>query len=79
MYTENHATVPIQIHTITVQICGNFWGTQYMFEGVGQQGDSGKQDDTEKTLLFFLNPAKAPGFELYIKENICRKCIIFLT
>ena len=28
-YTANHATFPIQIHKITVQICGNFWGTQY--------------------------------------------------
>ena len=25
--TANHATFPIQIHTITVQICGNFWVT----------------------------------------------------
>ena len=29
IYTTNHATFPIQIHKITVQICGNFWGTQY--------------------------------------------------
>ena len=28
IYTANHATFPIQIYTMTVQICGNFWGTQ---------------------------------------------------
>ena len=28
IYTENHATFPIQIRKITVQICGNFWVTQ---------------------------------------------------
>ena len=27
--TANHATFPIQIRKITVQICGNFWVTQY--------------------------------------------------
>ena len=26
--TANHATFPIQIRKITVQICGNFWVTQ---------------------------------------------------
>ena len=30
IYTENHSTFPIQIRKITVQICGNFWVTQYM-------------------------------------------------
>ena len=30
IYTENHATVPIQIDEVTVQVCGNFWGTQYL-------------------------------------------------
>ena len=29
IYTANHATFPIQIRKITVQICGNFWVTQY--------------------------------------------------
>ena len=29
IYTVNHATFPIQIRKITVQICGNFWVTQY--------------------------------------------------
>ena len=29
-YTENHATFPIQIDEITVQICGNFWGSKYV-------------------------------------------------
>ena len=29
LYTENHATIPKQIHELTVQICGNFWVTQY--------------------------------------------------
>ena len=28
IYTEIHATFPIQIDEITVEICGNFWGTQ---------------------------------------------------
>ena len=28
IYTENHATFPIPIRKITVQICGNFWVTQ---------------------------------------------------
>ena len=27
IYTENHATFPMQIDEMTVQICGNFWGT----------------------------------------------------
>ena len=30
IYTANHATFPIQICKITVQICGNFWVTQYV-------------------------------------------------
>ena len=29
IYTANHATLPIQIRKSTVQICGNFWVTQY--------------------------------------------------
>ena len=29
MYNANHATFPIQISKITVQICGNFWVAQY--------------------------------------------------
>ena len=28
LYTANHATNPIQIRKITVQICGDFWVTQ---------------------------------------------------
>ena len=28
IYTANHATFPLQIRKITVQICGNFWVTQ---------------------------------------------------
>ena len=28
-FTSNHATFPIRIRKITVQICGNFWVTQY--------------------------------------------------
>ena len=28
-YTTNHATFPIKKRKITVQICGNFWVTQY--------------------------------------------------
>ena len=31
IYTANHATFPIRIRKITVQICGNFWVTQYLF------------------------------------------------
>ena len=30
IYTANHTTFPIQIRKITVQICGNFWVTQYI-------------------------------------------------
>ena len=30
IYTANHATFPIQIRKIKVQVCGNFWVTQYM-------------------------------------------------
>ena len=30
IYTANHATIPIRICKITVQICGNFWVTQYI-------------------------------------------------
>ena len=30
IYTENPATFPTQIDKNTVQICGNFWATQYM-------------------------------------------------
>ena len=29
-YTTNHATFPISIRKITVQICGNFWVTRYV-------------------------------------------------
>ena len=32
IYTANHATFPIQIGKITVQICGNFWVTKYRVE-----------------------------------------------
>ena len=28
IYTAKHATFPIRIRKITVQICGNFWFTQ---------------------------------------------------
>ena len=31
IYTANHATFPIRIRKITVQICDNFWVTQYSF------------------------------------------------
>ena len=30
IYTANHATFPIRIRKITVQISGNFWVTQYI-------------------------------------------------
>ena len=30
VYNSNHATLQIQIRKITVQICGNFWTTQYL-------------------------------------------------
>ena len=30
IYTAGHATFPIRIRKITVQICGNFWVTQYI-------------------------------------------------
>ena len=30
IYTANRATFPIRIRKITVQICGNFWVTQYL-------------------------------------------------
>ena len=30
IYTENHATFPIKVSKITVQIYGNFWFTQYI-------------------------------------------------
>ena len=30
IYTSSHATFPIRIRKITVQICGNFWVTQYI-------------------------------------------------
>ena len=29
IYTAHHATFPIRIRKIAVQICGNFWVTQY--------------------------------------------------
>ena len=32
IYTANHATFPIRILKITVQICGNFWVTQYIMD-----------------------------------------------
>ena len=31
IYTANLATFPIRIRKITVQICGNFWVTQYLY------------------------------------------------
>ena len=30
-YTANPATFPMQIRKFTVQICGNFWVTQYIY------------------------------------------------
>ena len=38
IYTANHATFPIQIHKITVQISCNFWGTQYIKKKENQFG-----------------------------------------
>ena len=32
IYTENHATFPIQMYAILVYICGNFWCTQYILQ-----------------------------------------------
>ena len=29
IYTSNHANFPIRIRKIPLQICGNFWVTQY--------------------------------------------------
>ena len=29
IFNANHATFPIHIRKITVQLCGNFWVTQY--------------------------------------------------
>ena len=31
--SANHATFPKRIRKITVQICGNFWVTQYNYRG----------------------------------------------
>ena len=31
IYTANHATFPIRIRKLTVNICGNFWVTQYNY------------------------------------------------
>ena len=31
MYTANHATFLIRIRKIKIQICGNFWVTQYKY------------------------------------------------
>ena len=30
IYTASNATFPLQMRKITVQICGNFWVTQYV-------------------------------------------------
>ena len=32
IYAANHATFPIRKRKITVQICGNFWVTQYLYQ-----------------------------------------------
>ena len=32
-YTLNHATFPIRVRKMTVQICGNFWVTRYVLQG----------------------------------------------
>ena len=37
--TANHATFPIHIYTITVQIFSNLWGTQYLIKVPWQQYD----------------------------------------
>ena len=37
IYTANHATFPIWIRNITVQICGNFWVTQYVSASITHQ------------------------------------------
>ena len=36
IYTAKHATFPIQVRKNTVQICGNFWVTQYIEKKVFQ-------------------------------------------
>ena len=40
--TANHATFPIWLRKITVQICGNFWVTQYIYRCM--QGTERKTD-----------------------------------
>ena len=55
IYAANHANFPIQIRKITVQICGNFWVTQYhsfTLPAGGSMRLSGKlslQDQSELT------------------------------
>ena len=51
IYTENHATFPIQIDVITVQICGNFWGTQYVLDkSIVAATPKGAQDGGEQQM-----------------------------
>ena len=38
IYTANHATFPIRIRKMTVQICGNFWVTRNSRQRVADYG-----------------------------------------
>ena len=50
IHTANHATFPIQIRIITVQICGILWVTQYMNIWLSNTGTN-----SVVSLIFLLN------------------------
>ena len=75
IYSVNHATVPIKIRKIIVQICGNFLVTQY---NVCVQ-------ETFSLLNYFLVPSTlfmtflrdSKGFQVKALGKICQKNHIF--
>ena len=60
IYTANHATFPIRIRKITLQICGNFWVTEYvLFNGCALG---------EPTNPLISNPTKIESSD-FVKEG----------
>ena len=48
IYTANHATFPIRIRKITLQISGNFWVSQYIFLTCEKATKINREEEREK-------------------------------
>ena len=72
IYTANHATCPIKIRNITVQIYGNFWVTQQ--DKLLQFVDNSME--ILKLFEVFFNPCKITGWDFNFIMNKCKRYIM---